>query len=109
MVYTEGDRSVALVVDRIVDIVEDAVSVRRDLSDDGMLATAVVEQQVTELLDVRDIRAGVERLPDHHAGLGPCVPADRRARSPRNPRRGPLLLPADAGDAGGPLVRGGLR
>jgi two-component system chemotaxis sensor kinase CheA len=40
-------------VDRIVDIVEDAVTVRRDLSEDGMLATTVVEQQVTELLDVR--------------------------------------------------------
>jgi two-component system chemotaxis sensor kinase CheA len=53
VVYTEGDRSVALVVDRIVDIVEDAVSVRRDLSTDHMLTTAVVEQQVTELLDVR--------------------------------------------------------
>jgi two-component system chemotaxis sensor kinase CheA len=53
VVYTEGDRSVALVVDRIVDIVEDAVTVRRDLSEDGMLATTVVEQQVTELLDVR--------------------------------------------------------
>ncbi|MEV1289835.1 chemotaxis protein CheW [Micromonospora sp. NPDC049679] len=53
VVYTERGRSVALVVDKIVDIVEDTVTVRREVDDDGLLGTAVVQQRVTELLDVR--------------------------------------------------------
>jgi two-component system chemotaxis sensor kinase CheA len=74
VVYTEGDRSVALVVDRIVDIVEDAVTVRRDLSEDGMLATTVVEQQVTELLDVRSAILAAD--PYFYPQM-PASPADR--------------------------------
>ncbi|SDY82219.1 two-component system, chemotaxis family, sensor kinase CheA [Micromonospora pattaloongensis] len=53
VVYTERGRSVALVVDKIVDIVEDTVTARREVDDDGLLGTAVVQQRVTELLDVR--------------------------------------------------------
>jgi two-component system chemotaxis sensor kinase CheA len=53
VVYSEGDRSVALVVDRIVDIAEDAVTARRDEDEDGLVGTAVIQQRVTELLDVR--------------------------------------------------------
>jgi two-component system chemotaxis sensor kinase CheA len=53
VVYTERDRSVALVVDKIVDIVEDAVAARREVAEDGLVGTAVIQQRVTELLDVR--------------------------------------------------------
>ncbi len=53
VVYSEGERSVALVVDRIVDIAEDAVTARRDEEEDGLVGTAVIQQRVTELLDVR--------------------------------------------------------
>jgi two-component system chemotaxis sensor kinase CheA len=53
VVYSEGGRSVALVVDRILDIAEDAVTARRDADDDGLVGTAVIQQRVTELLDVR--------------------------------------------------------
>ncbi len=53
VVYSEGDRSVALVVDRIVDIAEDAVTARREVEEDGLVGTAVIQQRVTELLDVR--------------------------------------------------------
>ena len=74
VVYSEGARSVALVVDRIVDIVEDAVTVRRDLSEDGMLATTVVEQQVTELLDVRSAILAAD--PYFYPQM-PASPADR--------------------------------
>ncbi|GAA1794919.1 chemotaxis protein CheA [Planosporangium flavigriseum] len=53
VVYTERGRSVALAVDRIVDIVEDVVGAERDFGDDGLKGSAVIQQRVTELLDVR--------------------------------------------------------
>jgi two-component system chemotaxis sensor kinase CheA len=52
IVYTSGGRSVALVVEEIVDIV-DGVDVRSDIQDDGLLGSAVVRDRVIELLDVR--------------------------------------------------------
>ncbi|WP_250028120.1 chemotaxis protein CheW [Paractinoplanes maris] len=53
VVYSEGARSVALVVDRIVDIAENSTTARRDAEEDGLVGTAVIQQRVTELLDVR--------------------------------------------------------
>ena len=53
VVYSEGGRSVALVVDRIVDIAENSTAVRRGAEEDGLVGTAVIQQRVTELLDVR--------------------------------------------------------
>ncbi|WP_306204004.1 chemotaxis protein CheW [Actinoplanes sp. RD1] len=53
VVYSEGGRSVALVVDRIVDIAENEATARRDVEEDGLVGTAVIQQRVTELLDVR--------------------------------------------------------
>jgi two-component system chemotaxis sensor kinase CheA len=53
VVYSEGGRSVALVVDRIVEIAENSTAARRDAEEDGLVGTAVIQQRVTELLDVR--------------------------------------------------------
>ncbi len=54
VVYTEGDRSVALAVERIIDIVEDMPDyARRDFGDDGLLGSTVIQNRVTELLDMR--------------------------------------------------------
>jgi two-component system chemotaxis sensor kinase CheA len=53
VVYTERGRSVALAVEKILDIVEDVVDARSDVGDDGMMGSAVIQQRVTELLDVR--------------------------------------------------------
>jgi two-component system chemotaxis sensor kinase CheA len=53
VVYTEHGRSVAMVVDSIVDIVEDTATARRDIAGDGLLGSAVIDKRVTELLDVR--------------------------------------------------------
>ncbi len=64
VVYSEGERSVALVVDRIVDIAEDAVTARNDTHEDGLVGTAVIQQRVTELLDVR--RAILAADPDFY-------------------------------------------
>jgi two-component system chemotaxis sensor kinase CheA len=53
VVYSEGERSVALVVDRIVDIAENSATERGDAGEDGLVGIAVIQQRVTELLDVR--------------------------------------------------------
>lgn len=53
VVYTEGERSVAMIVDEIVDIVEDAAAARRDFNFEGLQGSAVIDKRVTELLDVR--------------------------------------------------------
>lgn len=52
VVHTANGRSVALVVDEVVDIVDD-VTARSDLDDEGLLGSAVVRERVVELLDVR--------------------------------------------------------
>jgi len=61
VVFREGGRSVGLVVDEIVDIVEEHVNVAAVASRPGLLGSAVVQGRVTDLLDVetlvRDHRA----------------------------------------------------
>jgi two-component system chemotaxis sensor kinase CheA len=67
VVYTERQRSVALVVDRIVDIVESAVDDRGNVDDDGLIGSAIIERRVTELLDVR--RAILAADPQFYADM----------------------------------------
>jgi two-component system, chemotaxis family, sensor kinase CheA len=55
IVYTKDGRSVGLVVDRILDIVEADLTVQRDVGRDGVLGSAVIQQKVTDLLDVQDV------------------------------------------------------
>jgi two-component system chemotaxis sensor kinase CheA len=52
VVHTEGGRSVGLVVDEIVDIVEEHVEVGAIAGRRGLLGSAVVQGRVTDLLDV---------------------------------------------------------
>jgi two-component system chemotaxis sensor kinase CheA len=52
VVYSEQGRSVGLVVGSINDIVEEAVTVKRDAIGDGILGSAVIQDKVTDLLDV---------------------------------------------------------
>jgi two-component system chemotaxis sensor kinase CheA len=61
VVYAERGQSVGLVVDRILDIVEECVVLDRRAERAGILGSAVVEQRVTELLDVE----GVVRAAHH--------------------------------------------
>jgi len=53
VVYSCEGRSVAIVVDEIVDIVEGEAEVRSDIDDLGLLGSAVIRDRITELLDVR--------------------------------------------------------
>ncbi len=52
IVHTLDLRSVGLVVERILDIVEDDLSTRRPASRKGVLGSIVVQGRVTEILDV---------------------------------------------------------
>jgi two-component system chemotaxis sensor kinase CheA len=51
-VYRNGGRSLGLVVDRILDIVEEEVILEAPAARPGVLGSAVIQGQVTEILDV---------------------------------------------------------
>ncbi len=53
VVYSADGRSVAIVVDEIVDIVEGEAEVNSDIDDHGLLGSAVIRDRIIELLDVR--------------------------------------------------------
>ncbi|GAB3352692.1 chemotaxis protein CheA [Modestobacter lapidis] len=53
IVYADHGRSVAIVVEEILDIVDGEASVHSDIDDLGLLGSAVIGERVTELLDVR--------------------------------------------------------
>jgi two-component system chemotaxis sensor kinase CheA len=55
VVYTEHGRSVGLVVEHICDIVEETLKVRRDQRREGIAGSAVIQNKVTDLLDVPGI------------------------------------------------------
>jgi two-component system chemotaxis sensor kinase CheA len=75
VVYTEADRSVALAVERILDIVEHNLTdqASRDFGDDGLLGSAVIQHRVTELLDVRRAILAADPL-FHQHGDEPAEP-----------------------------------
>jgi two-component system chemotaxis sensor kinase CheA len=52
VVYAGKDRDVGLVVSRILDIVEEPLTLQQPASREGVLGTAVIRGRVTELLDV---------------------------------------------------------
>ncbi len=55
VVYAEQGRSVGLVVERILDIVEEDLVLERPAERAGILGSAVVQQRVTDLLDVQGV------------------------------------------------------
>ncbi|OYX80043.1 MAG: hybrid sensor histidine kinase/response regulator, partial [Bradyrhizobium sp. 35-63-5] len=52
LVFSDGSRSMALVVDEIVDIVEDRLSIQVSSGNPGVLGSAVIKGQATEIIDV---------------------------------------------------------
>ncbi|MBL6928612.1 MAG: chemotaxis protein CheW [Rhodospirillales bacterium] len=51
VVFTEGDRSMGLVVEDIIDIVEDRISVELKADEPGLVGTAVVAGKATDVID----------------------------------------------------------
>jgi two-component system chemotaxis sensor kinase CheA len=52
VVHSDGGRSIGLVVDEILDIVDQHVSVTRKAEDARLLGSAIIQQHVTDLLNV---------------------------------------------------------
>jgi len=52
LVFSDGARSMALVVDEIVDIVEDRLDIEVAGGSDGLLGSAIVKGQATEIVDI---------------------------------------------------------
>ncbi len=67
VVYSEAGRSVGLVVDRIVDIVDETLAVQNPAQRRGVLGSSVIQKRVTDLLDVpsvvRDVIPGFAESP----------------------------------------------
>jgi two-component system chemotaxis sensor kinase CheA len=55
VVFNDGDRSVGMIVDEIVDVVEEAVTIRRKASRKGLLGSGVVGKKVTDFLDLNQV------------------------------------------------------
>jgi two-component system chemotaxis sensor kinase CheA len=71
IVYTQGRRSVGLVVDAVVDIATEAPKSRGDVNEYGVSGVAVVQERVTELLDMEQaIMAADPRFFDAVAAAG---------------------------------------
>jgi len=57
IVFNVGDRSVGLLIDRIIDIVEETATVRQKGDRPGILGSAIIGKQVADFLDLQHIFA----------------------------------------------------
>jgi two-component system chemotaxis sensor kinase CheA len=55
IVFQDGERSLGIVVDQILDIVEDVVTIRRQSARKGLLGSAVVGKRVADVLDLQAV------------------------------------------------------
>jgi two-component system chemotaxis sensor kinase CheA len=55
VVFNDGDRSVGMVVDEILDVIEEAVKVRKKSGSEGLVGSAVVGGKVTDFLDFKAV------------------------------------------------------
>ncbi len=55
VVFNEGEGSVGMVVDQILDVAEEAVTVRQKSDRTGLLGSAVVGKRVTDFLDLNQV------------------------------------------------------
>jgi two-component system chemotaxis sensor kinase CheA len=93
VVFNDGDRSVGLVVDQILDVAEEAVTVRQKSGRKGLLGSAVVGKRVTDFLDLNHVlHAAAE---DWFQGTG-------------GPASGKRVLVAEASAFSRGLIRSGL-
>ncbi len=60
VVFNNGDRSIGILVDQILDIVEDQVTARQPSTRRGLLGSAVIGKKVTDLLDLHTIIQSVD-------------------------------------------------
>jgi two-component system, chemotaxis family, sensor kinase CheA len=65
IVFADGGRMIGILVDQILDIVEDTVTVRQTAERKGLLGSAVIAKKVADLLD---LHAVIEAADDHWFG-----------------------------------------
>jgi two-component system, chemotaxis family, sensor kinase CheA len=70
MVYSSQGRSVGLVVDRILDIVEESFVIERQTGREGVLGSAVIQKHVTDILDVPGLVTAAGKVQALAAGQG---------------------------------------
>ncbi len=68
IVFQDGERSLGLIVDRILDIVQDTVTIREPGNQPGLLGSAVVANRVVDLLDLHFV---LQALPTTNAAARP--------------------------------------
>ncbi len=93
VVFNDGNSSVGMVVDEILDVTEDAVTVRQATDRCGLLGSAVVGKQVTDFLDLNEVIRATGRT--WFAGRNKHLGAQK-------------ILVADASPFSRALVRSGL-
>jgi two-component system chemotaxis sensor kinase CheA len=67
IVYSDQGRSVGVVVGKIIDIVEEAITIKKGSVGQGLLGSTVIQDKVTDLLDVEDVIRRVD--PDFYKNL----------------------------------------
>jgi two-component system chemotaxis sensor kinase CheA len=55
VVYTKDGRSVGLVVDQILDVVEESLAAKSEAKREGLIGSAVIQKKVTDLIDVERV------------------------------------------------------
>ena len=55
IVFSNGLRSIGVIVDEVIDIVDTAITVRRGAATHGLLGSAIVDSKVTDLLDLHAV------------------------------------------------------
>jgi two-component system chemotaxis sensor kinase CheA len=93
VVFNDGDRSVGMVVDQIVDVVEETAKVRKKSDRKGILGSAVVGNRVTDFLDLNEVIRAAEGN------------WDRDADGNTSPKR---ILVVDSSAFSRGMIRGGL-
>jgi two-component system chemotaxis sensor kinase CheA len=93
IVFNDGERSLGVVVDQILDVAEETISVRQKTSRKGLLGSAVVGKQVADFLDLNHVIRTAAA--DWFQGAGGSA-------------NGKSILVADASAFSRSLIRGGL-
>ena len=93
VVFNDGDVSVGMLVDQILDVTEEAVTVRQRSDRKGLLGSAVVGKKVTDFLDLNEVIRAAE------GGWSPG--SDERTNCKK-------VLVLDASTFSRGMIRGGL-
>jgi len=93
VVLNDGERSVGMVVDQILDVAEEVVTVRQKTSRKGLLGSAVVGKRVTDFVDLNDVIQAA---------------SETWFQSPIGVQNGKRILVAEASAFSRGLIRSGL-